>query len=98
MLRRIAYFPLTTSVPSRCLDVAKASLIDSNLRENLVVTWTVPGVCISKQAYMCDVTNHMQSQVYCKLDGDTTTWEDKAKTWMHHLHLLIPSVIPMGLE
>ena len=55
-------------------------------------------MCISKQANMCEVTNHMQSPVYRQLEGDATTWEDKAKTWMHHLHLLIRSVIPMNLE
>ena len=78
----------------------KSSLIDSYLRDTLVVGADKDGssVCISKQAYMREVTNHMQSQVYRRLEGDTTTWEDKAKTWMHHLHLLIRSVIPMSLE
>ena len=78
----------------------KSSLIDSYLRDTLVVGADKDGswACISKQAYMREVTNHMQSQVYRKLEGDTTTWEDKAKTWMHHLHLLICSVIPMSLE
>ena len=78
----------------------KLSLIDSYLRDTLVVGADKDGssVCISKQTYMREVTNHMQSQVYRKLEGETTTWEDKAKTWMHHLHLLICSVIPINLE
>ena len=60
----------------------KSSLIDSYLPDTLVVGAEKDGssVCILKQAYMREVTNHMQSQVYRKLGGDTTTWEDKAKT------------------
>ena len=78
----------------------KSSLVDSYLRDTLVVGADKDGssVCISKQTYMREVSNHMQSEVYRKLDGDTSIWEEKAKTWMEYLHILIRSAMPMKLE
>ena len=78
----------------------KSPLVDSYIRDTLVVGADKDGssVCISKPTYMCEVSNHMQSEVYRKLDGDTVIWEEKAKTWMEYLHILIRSAMPMKLE
>ena len=57
----------------RCGIAFKSSLVDLYLRDTLVVGADKDGssVCISKETYMREVSNHMRSEVYRKLDGDT---------------------------
>ena len=56
----------------------KSSLVDSYLRDTLVVAdKDGSSVCISKQTYMREVSNHMQSEVYPPRPHQNFMWDTK---------------------